>query len=114
MLYTDVDWDRADDYLGAGGRETADVDAAELVSSGLPNSNGLVHAPVLDLDVPHTLIPSTTLGHSHLYIDTPIPWSEYKRLLVLLGKVGILDSAYVSISLARGRSQVRVPWLKKS
>lgn len=110
-LYNDVDWSRqevydADRYCAP----TEDVDTAELVSSEVGND---LHMPVLDLDVPHTLVPSSTPGHSHLYIDVPMSWQQYRRLLLALANAGVIEDGYASISIARRRTEVRVPWLRK-
>jgi len=48
-------------------------DGANVVSSLLTNGN---HAPCIDLDVPAMLVPSSTPGHSHLYIDIEVPWKN--------------------------------------
>ena len=73
------------------------------------------HYPVLDLDIPHALVPSTREGHSHLYIrpHEPVPWSVYVRLLEALGDAGILEPGYVRVSIERGATMVRAPWVKK-
>jgi hypothetical protein len=72
-----------------------------------------LHRPVLDIDFPAHLIPSTTEGHFHLYLDKAVTWEKYERLLTVLGEVGILEQGYVDASIARGYSSVRLPWVKK-
>lgn len=52
---------------------------ANVVSSERVDSK--YHAVLLDLDVPAYLVPSTTPGHSHLYIDVAVPKSDYFSLL---------------------------------
>ena len=39
------------------------------------------HKVMLDLDVRHKLIPSTTPGHSHLNLDVDLSSDDYERLL---------------------------------
>lgn len=51
----------------------------------------LLHRPVLDIDLPVKVVPSTTEGHFHLYIDKEMPWSDYVELLEVMAKVGILE-----------------------
>jgi hypothetical protein len=85
---------------------------AQLVSSKMRHRKGW-HVPTLDLDVPHELVPSTTPGHSHLYIDVPMPWWKYKLLLRVLAWTGIIERNYAAVSIRRGLSDVRVPWLRK-
>lgn len=85
---------------------------AQLVTSQMRHRKGW-HAPVLDIDVPHELVPSTTPGHAHLYIDVPMSWWRYKRLLKALAKAGVVEKGFVDASIRRGHTDVRVPWLKK-
>lgn len=51
-----------------------------LISSYLHGSK--LHAPILDIDVPVDLVPSTTPGHSHLYIDFTVSTAPLWRLRV--------------------------------
>lgn len=83
---------------------------ANLVSSLLEDGR---HAPALDLDVPARLVPSSTEGHAHLYIDVPMTWEQYQAVLRVLGDVGILESGFVAASLAREASMLRKPGVKK-
>ena len=76
-------------------------------------ANKELHTVMLDLDVPATLIPSTTLNHSHLYIDVPVPWEDYVSLLDLLMKVKILEKGYTGASKSRGFTSLRLPWVHK-
>lgn len=88
----------------------AGIEEANIVTSLLTNGQ---HAPVLDLDVPHVLVPSSTPGHSHLYLDVAMSWEEYQNLLKALRDVGIIEEGYYQGALARGHSDVRLPWIKK-
>jgi len=85
---------------------TSDFKGANLVSSLLENGK---HAPVLDLDVHHKLVPSSTEGHGHLYIDVECEWDDYVNLLDAMSKCGILEESYVEFSKRRGASFVRKP-----
>jgi hypothetical protein len=71
------------------------------------------HIPVLDIDMPCALYPSSTEGKYHLYIDAPMSWEDYQRLLVVLASVGIIESGFANASIAEGYSAVRLPWVKK-
>jgi hypothetical protein len=71
------------------------------------------HKPLLDIDMPVTLIPSSTPGHYHLLIDHEMSWSEYASLMRALAEAGILEQGYVMASLERGFSAVRLPWIAK-
>lgn len=71
------------------------------------------HLPVLDIDIPHKLVPSSTEGHSHLYLDVPVKWDDYVKLLRLLAQIGVLEYGYVDASINKGATMVRKPGVKK-
>lgn len=94
---------------------SASVADAHVVSSlrgGDPTGR---HAVVLDIDHPAWLVESSTPGHFHLYIDVPggIPDHNYRTLLNVLAVCGVIEEGYKEASLARGHSDVRLPWIKK-
>lgn len=72
-----------------------------------------MHAVTIDLDVPARLVPSSTPGHSHLYIDVPISWDEYEYILRALADAGILEEGYVKAAIRRKQTYLRPPWVKK-
>lgn len=111
LLYKDINW--RNEYGSDAGwtRTPATVEDAEVVSSEI---GGGAHAPVLDIDVPAYLVPSSTPGHTHLYIDCAMSWRQYKRLLRALANAGIIEKNYLTASLVRKHTAVRVPWVKKS
>ena len=73
----------------------------------------LMHKPVLDIDMPVAVLPSSTPGHYHLFIDKELTWDSYVQLLSVMSAIGILEDGFVSASLARGHTAVRLPWIKK-
>lgn len=84
---------------------------ANLVTSA--TGNGDWHLPVIDLDVPHRLEPSSTEGHAHLYIDVPVKWDDYVALLDVLAQTGIVERGYVEASKSKGATMVRKPGVFK-
>lgn len=90
--------------------ETSSLDEANIVISLLPDGT---HAPVLDLDIPHVYVPSSTPGHGHLYLDVPMDDESFWIFLELLSDLGIIEEGYFQASKARGYSAVRLPWIKK-
>lgn len=97
--------------------ETTSLETADVVSSELRESDpffGKRHMLVIDLDVSAALIPSSTPGHSHLFIDAPMSWLEYQDVLEALANAGILEAGYVGASKARGFTAVRLPWVRKT
>ncbi len=72
-----------------------------------------VHALLIDLDVPAWLVPSSTPGHSHLYVDVAIQQDAYFRLLRALAECGVIQPGYAASSIHRGGTALRLPWVKK-
>jgi hypothetical protein len=69
-----------------------------------------MHRPVLDIDFPARLVPSSTEGHFHLYLDgVLIPHDKYMYLLAALASCGIISEGYLKHSTERGGTAVRMP-----
>lgn len=81
-------------------------DKALLVSSLCEDGT---HAPVLDIDFWAELIPSTTPGHFHLYLDKKMSWKKYSQLLEALYEAGIIQRGFYEGCLARKQSMVLLP-----
>lgn len=126
-----VDWTRARgkhdpndvaDYEPMIDREEAEIDRANIVSSLLRPPTGFAHDPndlrhvlAIDLDIPAALVPSSTPGHHHLYVETKdgIPHHRYMALLSALADAGVIEKGYAEVSIARGHSDLRLPWVSK-
>lgn len=67
----------------------------------------------LRLRQPYSLVPSSTSGHGHLYLDTPLTWRRTKRLLKALGRAGVLEAGFVRVSIRRRATHARLPWVTK-
>jgi hypothetical protein len=106
--------------------ETEDLNEADVVTSkyrvpsyrhdealGMFVEDEPFHTPVLDIDVPAQLVQSSTPGKHHLYIDAPMTWDTYVKLLDAMQAAGILEPGYVSASKERGFTAVRLPWVSK-
>lgn len=72
-----------------------------------------LHRPILDVDFPVAVVPSTTPGHFHLYIDKELTWNQYQALLRGLADAGIIEMGYLQASEARQFTSVRMPSVKK-
>lgn len=68
------------------------------------------HRPCIDIDFPARLIPSSTEGHFHLYLDgILIPHDKYMYLLAALASCGVISEGYLKHSTDRGGTAVRMP-----
>lgn len=104
-------------------REDKPLDQANSISSEIVRADADTwnidsdqrgkHIPVLDLDFDAALIPSSTPGHFHLILDRPMSWTNYEKLLTVLGEVGILEPGFVGASRRRKASWIRTPWTRK-
>lgn len=72
-----------------------------------------MHKLVLDLDHDAKLVPSSTPGHHHLFIDKAMRWDQLVRLLCVLAEVGLVEPGYVSACIDQGRTSVRLPHVKR-
>lgn len=92
-------------------RVTVPVADANLVASWCGPDQ---HAPALDIDSPAALVPSSTAGHFHLYLDKPTSWRAYRRVLRALYLAGYVDAGVYWRSLDRGATFLRLPWVHKT
>lgn len=85
------------------------------VASSQINDGADRHVVALDLDYPAYVVPSSTEGHSHLYLDVPggVKHEDYMELLELLGRIGVIEPGYAEVSIKRGHTDLRLPWIKK-
>ena len=71
------------------------------------------HYPCIDLDLPARLVPSSTEGHFHLYIDRPVMWDAYVKLLDALVNADLVEVGYRDAAVKQGGTTVRMPHVKK-
>lgn len=111
MMEPDLDdpWDWAAD------RQLVEPGEGNAFSSRVITVGGEeLHMPLLDIDgVEMKVVPSSTPGNYHLYIDKLLTWSDYVRLMDMLVELGIVDPKFVHMSKMRGMSFVRKPEEKK-
>lgn len=85
-------------------RVAATKEDANVVSSECANGK---HMPAIDLDIPCRLVPSSTEGHFHLYIDKEIERENYWDILRALSDAGIVEQGFYELSVQRGASFLR-------
>lgn len=111
-LYHVEDWSGYNsERTPAGSSAKPEVDA-NVVSSQIEGAD-MMHTVMLDIDLPATLLPSSTEGHSHLYIDHPMPWEKYQTLLEALADAGVIEEGYARASIERRGTHLRIPGTKK-
>jgi hypothetical protein len=49
-----------------------------------------------------------------LYLDRPLTWTQYRALLEVMGKIGLLEPGYVDASIRRKQTFVRKPGVVKA
>lgn len=121
VMWKNVGWDVASDderMVDDQRNVTIEPAEAEAVSSltrpaGIAEPAGGYHRPMLDLDFPAAVLPSSTEGHCHLYIDKALTWEQYEKLLDVMAEVGLLEEGYVRASKARKCTFLRLPWIRK-
>lgn len=91
-------------------RIPAEPEEANLVGSLI---NQDIHLPVFDIDYGARLIPSSTEGHYHLYLDRPCKWRDYRRVLKAMAKAGLIQKGFADHSIRRKEAFVRKPGVKK-
>jgi hypothetical protein len=119
--------------------DVTDLEDGEAASSQLSVNHDL-HAIMFDIDVPASLerdpvdtrfvagdfewwvppsargawlIPSSTEGHSHLYVHVDWPWHRVEWNLRRFRDAGVVEEGYHKVSAKRGYTSLRLPWIRK-
>lgn len=93
-------------------RKESSIQDANLVTS-IVSAKYNMHTVMLDIDLPAKLIPSSTPGHYHLYIDKTLHEDDYGTLLRALNKAGIIQDGIVGQFETHGCTSLRLPHIKK-
>lgn len=64
--------------------------------------------PILDLDFAHEVKKSSTDGHTHLYLNTPISKFRWVVLMLALRYAKVIETGFLVWSLRRGGNFVRI------
>jgi hypothetical protein len=117
--YHVTSWRRPGDYGGRWSsvfrdqRVRAHLDEADVISSRDAVHEGM-HYPAIDLDLPVYLVPSSTPGHSHLYIDKQVTWDQYEKILWALAEAGIVEKPFYEAAQGAEATMLRLPWVKRT
>lgn len=99
------------DYMGPE-KAVEDFDLAPALSSKRKHASN-AHLVMLDIDVPAALVPSSTPGNHHLYIDVKLSHEQYTKLVNVLEECGIIQPGIKMGFEARGGTTLRMPWVRK-
>lgn len=89
---------------------TAEAKVSEIESS----ARRMRLALLLDIDVPAWLVPSSTPGHSHLYVDLTTDQEALVEFLAAARKIGLIQPGYEQMAKDRGFCSLRLPWVRKA
>jgi hypothetical protein len=62
---------------------------------------------IFQLIVPAKLVPSSTEGHFHLYLETEMDWPDYLRLMRAMVEAGLLEKEWVDMNERRKMAMLR-------
>lgn len=76
------------------------------------------HHILIDIDRPCALIPSTSNGHFHLYVQMGtmgdgMDFDDYAEWLRASAKLGLIEDGYAQASIRRRATFIRLPWIRK-
>lgn len=111
-LYRYVDWQSYDADSRQGPTDDL-MHLAACASSVIRNNSDDDQIIMLDIDTEAYLVPSSTPGHNHLYINVTVGWEKLERLLVLLAECNIIEPGYAGASISRKSTTLRLPWIQK-
>lgn len=89
------------------------IEEANLITSEVEDFFGKYHRPILDIDFEAALVPSSTPGHYHLYLDRLVPDKAYLAFLKAAAEAGIIQHGFYDGAVKRGATSARLPWIKK-
>jgi hypothetical protein len=95
------------------GKALALAEALEAAGLGVVGVSRAPETVGVLMAAPAFVIPSTTPGHGHLYVDKAMTWETYQTLLNQLVDLEVLEPGYVGASEERGWTCVRLPWVRK-
>ena len=80
----------------------------------IPISDSInVDMPVVISRVPTRLLPSSTIGHFHLYFDVEMPWETYRQVLMAFNAAGFLNPKWFEMAMSNRMSRlIRPGWTK--
>lgn len=102
---TDTAWAKA---------EIARLDAMEPEFRGYREPSVSEVDPQVRFCCSGNIVPSTTMGHHHLYLDRALSWERYVELLEALADAEIIERPFLEMSRHRRMTLLRKPGVRKS
>lgn len=94
-------------------RIVASLAEANLIDSRVPGKEGL-HRPIFDFDgIECTLIPSSTPGNFHLYLEKEVEFDKFLKVLEAMVEAGLIQRGFHQLTRLRGAAYARKPGVKK-
>lgn len=91
-------------------RRQVPPEEANLVSSRTTDGR---HMPIIDLDFDFEIRESSTPGHFHLLLNTPVSNTKFVVLMLVLWWTGVVEMGYAVWSIRRMGNFARVPGVTK-
>lgn len=113
-LNLNLNWKELEDEAKTARPDEVDTpEDANLIGSKADILEPDGHLPVIDMDLPCHLEPSTTPGHFHLYVNKVVAWDKYVAVLKAMYEAGLVEEGFYEMTVSRGESFVRPPWVAK-
>lgn len=100
------------DYTAAAEPARSQKQANLVGSLDLDNAN--YHFPVIDLDFDALLLPSSTEGHHHLYLQKQVTHDKYLAMLEAMVDAGLVEKGYLTSARKKGQTYAIKPGLRWS
>lgn len=89
------------------------LEDANLIDSRIPGKPGF-HLPIFDFDgMDCTLVPSSTPGNAHLYINKEVEFEKFLKVLEAMAEAGLIQWGFYRLTKLRGAAYARKPGVKK-
>ena len=95
--------------------DRATPESANVISSVLyDDGDTKIHLPLIDLDIEHFYVGSSTEGHGHLYINKQLTHEQYGKLLYALREAELIGEGIIKQYERDGGTTLRIPGVTKN
>lgn len=102
--------------ITVGDRHAATLVTSTFTGPQVDANGGYLHQPLFDIDIPieKVRVLESASGNSHLYINKPMTWEDYIKLMRVMVEVGLLQHGWVEKSIKQGCGRLRLPGVPKA